>query len=330
MLARRRVLAALALGGLYAPLRALAQRGKPWRIGFLVAATSPEAFRAGGRHDAFLKGMRELGYVEGKNFVLDLRFGEGRYERLSEMAANLAELKVDVIVATASPAIRAAQRATRTIPIIMVATGDPVGAGFVASLARPGGNITGLTAGAVAVSEKYVELLTSAVPRLSGFGVLANPNSSSYAGFQDQLASAAQKLGLKLVRADIRSPRDIESAFAFLGQQRLEGLIVVHEALILANRRHIAELAAKYRMPAVYGTRDYIEAGGLMSYGTDISENYRRAAAYVDRIFKGATPGDLPVEQPTKFELVINLKAAQALSLAIPRELLVRADELVQ
>jgi len=330
MLARRRVLAALGLGVLSAPFPTLAQREKVWRIGFLVPGSSPQAFRATGRADAFLQGMRELGYVEGRNLAIEFRFAEGKYERLTEMSANMVELKVDLIVATASPAIRAAQKATSTIPIVMVATADPVGSGFAASLARPGGNTTGLSGGSTVISTKYVELLMAAVPRLSRVAVLGNPGSSSLPAILEELRSAAQKVGLKLVQADIKTPHDIEPAFGVMKRERLEGLIVVHESLILANRRQITELAAKYQIPAIYGARDYIEAGGLMSYGTNLLENYRRTATYVDKIFKGAKPGDLPIEQPTKLELVINLKAAKALGLTIPADLLLRAEEVIR
>lgn len=307
-----------------------AQQRRVWRIGVLVAATSPQDFKASARSEAFHQGLRDFGYVEGRNLAIEWRFGEGKYERLAELAANLVDLKVDLIVATASPAIRSAQKATRTIPIVMVATADPVGAGFIASLARPGGNTTGLMAGVLAVSAKHVELLMSAVPRLSHVGVLANPGSSSYTSLQQELAAGAQKIGLKLTRADVRSPQEIGAAFDLLKRERVEGLIVVHEALIVANRRQITELAAKHRIPAIYGTRDYLEAGGLMSYGTSLTENYRGIATYIDKIFKGAKPGDLPVEQPAKFELVINLKAAEALGLTIPADLLFRADTLIR
>jgi putative ABC transport system substrate-binding protein len=329
MFKRRRIVAALGLGMLAAPFPAFAQREKVWRIGVMVAATPPQAFKAGSRYDAFLQGLREHGYIEGKNLAIEWRFGEGKYERLAEIAATLVDQKVDLIVATASPTIRAAQSATRTIPIVMVATADPVGSGFVASLARPGGNITGLTGGVTAITAKHVELLSAAVPRLSRFGVLANPGSSSYRGIVGELAVTAHKMGMKLAVADLKSQPEIEPAFEHMRRERVEGLVVVHEALILTHRRQIAEAAAKHRLPAVYGTRDYIEAGGLMSYGTSITENYRRVATYIDRIIKGAKPSDLPVEQPTKFELVINLKAAKALGLTIPTDLLLRAEQVI-
>ncbi len=282
-----------------------------------------------GRPDAFLQGMREFGYVEGKNLAIEFRFGEGKDERLAEMAANLVQQKVDAIVATASPAIRAAQKATRTIPIVMVATADPVGSGFVASLARPGANTTGLSSGGTVISAKHVELLMTAVPRLSSLAVLGNPRSSSLPAILEELRSAAQKLGLRMVRVDMTTPQDIEPAFDVMRRERVEGVIVVHAPLVVANRRQITELAAKHRIPAIYGARDYIEVGGLMSYGTNVIENYRRAATYVDKIFKGAKAGDLPIEQPTKFELVINLKVAKALGLTIPPDLLLRAEQVI-
>ncbi|MGH8691882.1 MAG: ABC transporter substrate-binding protein [Burkholderiales bacterium] len=330
MRARRKILAAVGASLLCSPLLALAQRDKIWRVGFIVSATSPQVFTASGRTEAFLQGMRELGYAEGRNLVVDWRYAEGKYERLIEIATDLVQLKVDVIVATASPAIRAAQKATSTIPIVMVATADPLGSGFVASLARPGGNTTGLSSGSTIVSAKHIELLMTAVPRLSNVGVLGDPGSSSLPAILEELRSAAKKLGLKLVRADVKTPQEIEAAFGVMKRERVDGLIVVQAPLTVANRRQITELAAKLQIPAIYGTRDYTETGGLMSYGTNLLENYRRAAAYVDKIFKGAKPGDLPVEQPTKFELVINLKAAKALGLTIPPDLLLRAEELIR
>ena len=274
--------------------------------------------------------MRELGYVMGKDFVTEWRAGEGNYERLPVLAAELVALKVDVIVAGGSPAIRAAQKATSTVPIVMTNTGDPVGSGFAASLARPGGNITGMSNSNDDVSAKYLELLMALVPTLSRVAVLGNPGSSTHAAILKTLQTTAQQVKARLVRVDARTAEEIELGFATIARERAEALIVVPEPFLYQQSRQIAERAAKHRIPAIYGGREAVEAGGLMAYGQNLIENWRHAATYVDKILKGAKPADLPIEQPTKFELVINRKAFAALGLAIPQQLLLRADEVIE
>ncbi len=313
-----------------APLTGFAQQpGKVWRIGFL-SAYSRRFLVDDGRFTAFLAGMRDLGYLEGKNLVIEGRYADGHYERLPEFASELTRLNVDVIVAAPSPAIRAAQQATTTIPIVFPATGDPVGSGFVASLARPGGNLTGLSNTTLDVAAKTLDLLRTILPRMSLVAVLANPGSSTEAAMLKSIAAAAQKMGVQVLTVEARTPGEIEAAFATMRQDRAEAVVVVADALMNMQRRQIAELAIKFRLPSITQGRIFASAGGLMSYGADTTESYRRAAAYVDKILRGANPGDLPVEQPTKLELVINLKTGKALGLTIPQSLLLRADEVLQ
>lgn len=321
----------IATGALLAtPLTSVAQQSaKVWRIGVLVPSSRERLFGLG-RPEKFLQGMRELGYVEGKDFVAEWRYGEGKYDRLPGLAAELVALKVDVIVASGSPAIRAAQQATKTIPIVFPNTGDPVGSGFAASLARPGGNITGLSNSNDDVSPKYLELLMMLVPKLSRVAFLGNPGSSTHPAILKTIQAAAKQVRVNLVRVDARTPEEIEHAFATMSRERAEALIVVPEPFLYQQGKQIAALAAKYRVPAVYGGREPVDSGGLMGYGQNLTENWHRAATYVHKILKGAKPGDLPIEQPTKFELVINRKTAKTLGLAIPQELLLRADEVIE
>ena len=328
-LSRRSVLA----GGfalLAAPLAASAQQpGKVARIGVLGNAppTTPEFSR---NWDAFRQGLGERGWVEGRNIVSEYRWAEGRVERLSSLTAELVSLKPDLIVASSGPGALAAKQATNAIPIVMVYVFDPVGQGLVASLARPGGNITGLTfvAGAEIVG-KQLELLKEAVPKLSRVAVLLYPGPASPV-FLRETQAAAQVLAVKLQPLEARSPDELEGAFAAMTKPRAGALLVLPHPLFYSNARPIADLAAKSRLPAVYPTRKFVEAGGLMASGVNAPDMYRRAATYVDKILKGAKPGDLPVEQPTKFEFIINLKTAKALGLTIPRSLLLRADEVIQ
>jgi putative tryptophan/tyrosine transport system substrate-binding protein len=325
---RRTFVTTFTAGLLVAPLASFAQQAKVWRIGFLVA--SSRAALDDGRYEAFLQGMKELGYVEGKNLAIEWRFGDGNYERLPALAAELVRLKVDLIVAAPSPAIRAAQQATTTIPIVFPGTGDPVGSGFVASLARPGGNLTGLSNSNLDVSAKTLELLTIMVPKLSRVGVLANPGSSTESAMLKSIGAAAQKLGVQILSLEAHASEEIERAFATLRQERVDAVIIAADALLNMQRRQIADLAIKFRLPSISQGTAYAKAGGLMSYGQDTPKNYRHAAAYVDKILRGAKPADLPVERPTKLELIINLNTARTLGLTIPQALLLRADDVIE
>ena len=302
---RRAFIATLAGGLLAAPLAPGAQpTGKIYRIGFLSPSTSADPSIL----DAFREGLREFGYVEGRNIAIASRWAEGKYDRLPGLAAQLVGLKVDIIVATAVPAIRAAKEATRTIPIIMAVVVDPMATGLVASLARPGGNITGLSSMAPEVTGKQLEMLKEVVPKASLVAVLWNPANAGNAPQVRQAQAAARALGVRLQPLEARGPSEIDSAFATMTSEQAGAVIVLVDAMLLDHRTQIADLAARRRLPAVYGLSDHAEAGGLMAYGPNRLDIVRRAASYVDKILKGAKPGDLPVEQPTKFALVINLK----------------------
>jgi putative ABC transport system substrate-binding protein len=316
------------LCALATPLASFAQQAKVWRIGILSVRSRPDSL-VGDNYGAFLKGLRELGYIEGKNIIIEWRFAEGRYERLPGLAAELVDLKVDVLAVINTAVIRAARRATSTIPIVMLTSSDPVGSGFVASLARPGGNITGLSNVGRDIAPKYVELLTVMVPKLSRVAVLLNPANTQHRPILDNIQTAAVRAGIKTFPLEAETPRKVESAFASMVQQRAGAMIVANDALFTDYLPQIVGLAARNRMPAMFPFRDWVEAGGLMSYGQDFADSYRRAATYIDKIFKGAKAAELPVEQSTKFELVINRKTATALGLAIPQELLLRADEVI-
>ena len=317
-----------ALGGAAAwPLVARAQQGgKVRRIGLLSGASREGA---SGNIDAFLQGMRELGYVEGRDFITDLRFADGNYERFPELAAELVQLKPDVIVTGTTAAIRTLQRATTTIPIVLANSTDPVGNGFVASLARPGGNITGLSGSSEDTSPKQLELVASVVTDISRIGLLGNPASAVYADVRQSAQTAAQKVGLTLISAEARNPQEIDRAFAALDNQRVQAFIAAADAVFFTQRRQIAELALRNRLPSMFSQREYAQAGGLMSYGENLSEFFRRTASFVDKIFKGAKPSDLPIEQPAQFNLVINRKTADALGLTIPSRLYIFADEVI-
>jgi len=297
------------------------------RIGFLTPRSPTDNLST---LEAFRQRLRELGYVEGQNIAIEYRFGEGRPERLPALAAELVRLKVDVIVTGASPAHEAAKQATSTIPIVFAVAGDPVADGLVASLARPGGNITGLATMGAAVVGKQLELLKEVAPKVSRVAVLQNPSNHGHPPTLRQAEGAARALGLQLQILQALTPSEIDAAFAAMSRQRAGGVLVLRDGLFLAQRTQIAALAAKSRLPVVYGFREEAEAGGLMAYGADVALMYRRAATYVDRILKGAKPADLPVEQPTKFDLIINLKTAKALGLTIPPSLLQRADQIIQ
>jgi putative ABC transport system substrate-binding protein len=320
----------LALAILVAPLAAEAQPlAKIPRIGVLSAGppggSDPAAI------EAFWQGLRDLGYVEGQTIVIEYRWAEGREERLLPLAAELVGLPVDCIVAGTTRAVQAAQRATRTIPIVIAVSADPVASGFVASLARPGGNITGLSLMAPEVGGKRLEWLRDIRPGVSRVAVLWNPAQPGSGIELQGLEGAAQALGLQLYPLEVRTPDEFESAFTAMHREGADALLVLRDPLLLdRHHRDIAALALQHQLPAMYGWRAFVEAGGLMSYGPRVSDLFRRAAYYVDRIVKGTKPADLPVEQPTQFELVLNLKTAEALGLTMPPHLLVLADEVLR
>ena len=328
MKTRRKLLIALG-GALAAPLVSFAQQrpAKVPRIGYLDAASSD---LRSNRAEVLRAGLRDLGYVEGKNIFLEYRWAEGNYERLPGLAAELVQSKVDVIVAASPPAIQAAQRATATIPIIMTRAVDPVGSGFVASLSRPGGNITGLSNINVDVSSKYLELLRVAVPKLSRVSVLVKPGHPDHPAILKNIHATAKTTGVTVLPVQASSVSQVDAAFGAMTRECAEALIVLPDVFFLLQARRIVELAAKNRLPTMFSTREFPEAGGLMSYGQNQVEHFRRAATYVDKILKGAKPGDLPVEQPTKLELIINRRTAKATGLTIPQELLLRADKVIE
>ena len=325
---RDTVLALLALGA--APLVCHAQQqGKIWRVGYLTQRRRPDSIDADFT-GAFPRGMRELGYVEGKNLVIEWRFADGEAERLPDLAAELVRLKVDVVVSGSSAAIGALQKATTTIPIVMASSADPIGSGFVKSLARPGGNITGFSHISSDIGTKQLDLLLGMAPKLSRVAVLVNPTNPSLGTFLKSIRSAAQGSTVKVLPVEARTAQEIENAFPVMTQAKAEAVIVATDPLFVQHYRKIAELAAKNRFPSSSFIREDVEAGGLMSYGPNLSEQFRRAATYVDKIFKGAKPGDLPVEQITTFELFINGRTAKALGLTIPQSLLLRADRVIE
>jgi len=326
---RRRLIVALGASALAAPFAFAQQQSKIWCVGFL-ASRHVDFVDSDYYYGPFRQGMRELGYVEGKNVVIEWRSAEGKFERLPGLATELVNLQAAVIVTAGTPATSAAQKATTTIPIVMGSVADPVGNGFIKSLARPAGNITGLSYMAGDVSPKQLEMLLDMVPKLSRVALLLNPSNSANMKSLEIVQAAGQKLGLKILRADARTPQEIENAFSWIRQQNAGALMMWTEPFFLQQKTQIAELAAKHRLPAIGGDRIYSEAGVLMSYGPNIADQYRRAATYVDKIFKGAKPTDLPVEQPTKFELVINRKTVTALGLTIPQRLLLSADKVIE
>ena len=299
--------------------------GKVYRVGFFLGASGTSVASLFG---AFREGLRDLGYVEGRNVAFELRYADGQMDRLPEIAAELVRLRVDVIVTGSSIHVAAARQATKTIPIVMVFTADPVQAGFVASLARPGGNVTGLSADASReLWSKYLTILKDVVPKLSRVGVLGQVKTQ--VEFQS-LDEASRKFDIALEVADIRSPGDLDGALSTMMSKRVGALLVVVSPLTYLLKESIAESAIKHRLPTMSNADQYAEAGLLMSYGPKLEDLYRRAATYVDKILRGALPADLPVEQPSRFELTINLKTAKALGLTIPKDVLLRADEVIQ
>jgi len=305
MMERRRFIEVIAGGLLAAPLAAEAQPGKVFRIGILGTAplTDPGTAHLWG---VFFQRLRELGYVEGQNLAIERRFSEGKAERLPDLAADLVRLKVDILVAAASPAPLAAQSVTKTIPIVMTNHGDPVGSGLVASLARPGGNIAGLSFRNPEIVGKQLELLKEVIPRVSRVAILRNPTNKTHALSLKEVEVAARSLTVQFQTFEARGSEEFDGAFAAMTRERASALLVLSDPMFFLNRTRIADLAAKQRLPTMFALREHAEAGGLMAYGANNSDLFRQAATFVDKILKGAKPADLPVEQPTKFDLVIN------------------------
>jgi putative ABC transport system substrate-binding protein len=297
------------------------------RIGFVDAGSRATT---GHRAQAFVQGLRELGYTDGRNIVIEYRWADGKLDRLRGFVTDLVHAKVDVIVSSATPAIRIAKEQTTTIPIVMAGVTDPVGNKFAASLARPGGNITGLTHVAPDLTGKRLELLKEIFPDVLRVAVLWNPNQPGQSAAYQEMQIAAQALKMTVTSLEVRKQEEIDQLLLEKGKDRPQALAELPDPLIFVNRKLVAEFAAKHKLPAVYSFSEYVEAGGLMSYGTSFPDLFRRAATYVDKILKGAKPADLPVEQPTKFELVINLKTAKQIGLTIPPNVLARADRVIK
>ena len=328
---RRTFIGSVASGVLAAPFGALAQsQSKVSLIGILSPTRAPVSPNSNPTLDAFRRGMRDLGYVEGENYVIEQRYADGQYERLPGLAVELVRLRVDVMLTYSTPATQAAQKATTTIPIVMTNVGDPVRSGLVKSLAHPGGNISGLCLPAD-LSPKYVDLLLSVVPKLSRVAIFVNLANSIHPEYLKSTRAAAQARGLNVVSVAARTPEEIDVAFSEMSRENVEAVIVVPDNFFYQQRDQIAALALRGRLPSITGLYSgYVRAGGLMSYGSDAVDQVRRAGMYVAKILKGAKPGDLPVEQDANLELVINLKTAKALGLTIPQSLLLRANEVIQ
>lgn len=302
-----------------------AQQPAPVQLGFLRIVAPPQVYV-----DAFEQGLREHGYVLGRNVVIDYRFADGREDRLGRLARELVDRKVAIIVVAGNQAVTAAENATRTIPIVMAVANDPVASGWVTSLARPGGNITGTTLLSSSLASKRLELLKQMLPRVSRVAVLLSKDNPAHAVAWKETQAAAAILRINVQPVEVQGPATFDAAFAVMVKGRAEALVLFEDALFATERARLAALAAQTRLPAVYGQRNSVDDGGLASYGPSIVEAYRNAGSFVDRIVKGAKPGDLPIEQPTKFELVINLKTAKTLGITVPQSVLVRADEVIQ
>ena len=323
---RDSIVAFLAFATLVAPLAIVAQpRGKLPRIGYLTLRRRGHALEA-----AFVAGLRALGYVEGKTIEIEWRFADGMAEKLPALAAELIALRVDLIVAAATQAIQAAAAATTTIPVIFPGAADPVGARFVKSLSRPGGNVTGFSTMAADLGGKQIELLRAVVPRMARLGVLVNPTNAGNIEVIKNFEAGGKQTGVSVLQFEGSTPEGIERAFAAMVTARVEAVAVANDAVLFDEAGHIAALALRHKLPLISTEKLFVEAGSLMSYGGILSENYRRAATYVDKILKGAKPADLPVEQPTVIELVLNLKTAKALGVKFPHSLAVRADRVIE
>ena len=330
MRGRRTFMRAIALGLPALAFRARAQQpGRQYRIGLLLPNT-PEIVARNPRMAAFLQGLRDLGWIEGQNIAIERRFAEGQLARLADLAADLARVQVDVIVTAAAPSAVAAKAATRTVPIVMLDPGDPVGSGLVASLARPGGNVTGVTSIAPDLAAKRLALLKEAAPKVTRVAVLSNAAIPPAEIAMQELQAAATVLGVRVQSVAAQGSNGLDDAFRLLVRERADGLIVFPDPLTFSNQQKIVSFAAASRIPVMFGAHEFVEAGGLMSYGPSYPDMFRRGAHYVDRILKGARPADLPVEQPTRFELFVNLRTAGALGLAVPQSVLLRADRVIE
>ena len=319
-----------ALGAMLFALCSSVEPQQPKKVPRIVYLAASPASANAGRLEAFRQGLRDIGYVEGENIVIEARYADGKFDRLPALAAELVRLKVDVIITAGPPVTRAVKEATATIPVVMAQDGDPVGNGFVASLARPGGNITGMSQLAAEISGKQLELLKETVPKLSRVAVLGTSTRPGNAEALKETELAAGTFGVRLQYLDVRGPKDIETAFREARQGRAGAVLVLQSPVFTSQRTQVAELAAKTRLPAIYPQTEYTEAGGFMCYGVNTPDLFRRAAYHVDKILKGAKPADLPIEQPKKFELVINLKAAKQIGLTVPPSVLARADRVIR
>ena len=328
MISRRAFLGTVTGGLLAAPLAAEAAQARSWRVGFLeTSSASPARVQL---LETLRQRLRELGYVEGQNIAFESRFGEGKPDQIQRFAAELVGLKVDIIVTSGTPASQAAKQATGTVPIVMTQLADPVGSGLVASLGRPGGNVTGLSTQDAELGGKRLELLLQVVPRVSRLALLIDETNPGTVLIAKGTQAAAASLGLQVQSLGVRDPGELDRAFAAMREARAGALIVESSSMLFTWRERLADLALKNRLPTMFAQRQYAEAGGLMAYSADFSDLFRRAATFVDKILKGAKPADLPVEQPTKWEFVINLKTAKALGLTILPSVLLRADEVIQ
>jgi putative tryptophan/tyrosine transport system substrate-binding protein len=323
---RRDVIAGLA-GAAALPLAARAQQGrKVWHVGMLDTTSAALNVK---NIEAFRAGLRALGYIEGQNLTIDYRSPDGHLERLPELVAELLRLKVDIIVTRGTPPALAAKRAAGNLPIVMASIGEPVEAGLVQSLPRPGGNVTGLSSFTTELTQKRLELLKELAPSIARVGLMDNMSNGSVPAQWDETKLAAQRFGMEAVLFDVRKPEDIPPSFD-AAIRRVDALTIGNDSVMIASRQTVIELAERHRLPTIYASREYVESGGLLSYAAHYPDLYRRAASYVDKIFKGAKPADLPVEQPTKLEIVVNQKVARALGLTVPPMLLARADEVIE
>jgi len=327
---RRKLVIALGASALAAPFPSFAQQaGKIWRLGYLDFASHKSMVDAG-RYPDLIQGLREQGYVEGKHFVLEARFAEGKADRLNALAAELVQSKVDLILSTGTPASHAAKRATATIPIVITATTDPVGEGFAASLARPGANITGMATGVEDTIQKLVELLMLAAPKVKRIAAITNPASSVHTPLLALVQSAARKSGKQVLPVAVRTPEEIERGFATMARERADAVIIFLDAFLFQQRTQFAALALKHRLPSISQFSQFPEVGGLMSYGSDLNDNFRRAGVFVDKILKGTKPGDIPFEQPTRYSLVVNRKTANTLGIKFGKEMAARVDRVIE
>lgn len=329
---RRRKLLVVAGAVLAAPHFAFSQaptRGRPWRIGYLAVRSRPTAANPDAYYEAFVRGLRELGYVEGKNIIIEWRFADGRPEHLPRLAEELVKLKVDVLVTHSTPAAQVVQRATRAIPVVFIAVGNPVESGLAASLARPGGNVTGQANMTNEVSSKQLELLKNLMPSLARVAALVNPVNATGLVIVDNLRGASQRLGITVLQTNAGTVGEIDQAFSQMSQSQVQALIVAPDSLFIARRGQIAQQALSHRLASAFAFQEDVVAGGLVSYGPVQTDIYRRGALYVDRILRGANPGELPIEQPTLFELAINTRTAAFLNIRIPPALLTQADRIV-